>query len=472
MATTRSKWLTLLGSVIIGAATAAFAQDSGPLIDLLVRKGIVNDQEAENLRAELVRDFAANSSAGKLDLSSRVQRFTLAGDVRVRYQYDNEVSNTGTNAPQTNVNSDRSRYRYRFRLASTVLFAENWTTGIRLETANGATSTNADFAASGSTNFAKTNDTPFVGQVYIQYATSNFLGADRVDFRIGKHAHPFFTPGVNGFWIDSDINVEGLSEEFGFNNVFGNWGVAARAGQYLLSANSGLTGSAGRNQPDMMFVGQAEFSSIKVIDSVPCGWRIAPGFVAFSDASKASVSGTPATAANGYANDASNYNNLFTLLLPVEFGTKAFGQPLALYGTYGLNLNGSARANSLYSASTTDLQLTTASGDPSAYNQMFNLGVRFGAAKIKGDTQLTAEYRYVEPGAYTSLLLDSDFNGGRLNGQGFIFSVSRNFTDAINGTVTYFHSENIDRNGRPASATTGQGFHRADVLQVDLAAKF
>ncbi|MBK9991699.1 MAG: putative porin [Verrucomicrobia bacterium] len=472
MATTRFKWLALLGSALLGAASAAFAQDSGPLIDLLVKKGIVNDQEAETLRAELVKDFAANTSAGKLELSSRVQRFTLSGDVRVRYQYDNEVSNTGTAASQTNVNADRSRYRYRFRLASTVLFAQNWTTGIRLETANGATSTNADFAASGSTNFAKTNDTPYVGQVYIQYATANFMGADRVDFRIGKHAHPFFTPGVNGFWIDSDINVEGLSEEIGFNNLFGNWNFTARGGQYLLSSNAGLSGSTGRNQPDMMFVVQTEFSNIKLVESIPCGWRIAPGFIAFSDASKDAVSGTPAVAANGYANDSTNYTNLFTVLVPVEYGTKAFGQPLAFYGTYGLNLNGSSRADSLYSNSTVEKQLTTASGDPSGYNQMFNLGVRFGASKVKGDTQFTAEYRYVEPGAYTSLLLDSDFNGGRLNGRGFIFSASRNFTDAINGTVTYFHSENIDGDGRPSSATTGQGFDRADVLQVDLSAKF
>jgi hypothetical protein len=81
MAILRIKWLALIGSAVIGAASAAYAQDSGPLIDLLVKKGIVNDQEAENLRAELARDSSAavvsTISGGKstvgLSLSGRVQ---------------------------------------------------------------------------------------------------------------------------------------------------------------------------------------------------------------------------------------------------------------------------------------------------------------------------------------------------------------------------------------------------------------
>ena len=89
MATFPFKTLALAGGLALSAVTASYAQDSGALIDLLTRKGILNDQEAEDLRAELSKEFAMNSPAGKLDLASRVQRFTLAGDVRVRYQYDN-----------------------------------------------------------------------------------------------------------------------------------------------------------------------------------------------------------------------------------------------------------------------------------------------------------------------------------------------------------------------------------------------
>ena len=37
----------------------ARAQDNGALLDLLVRKKIITDQEAEELRGELTKDFSA-----------------------------------------------------------------------------------------------------------------------------------------------------------------------------------------------------------------------------------------------------------------------------------------------------------------------------------------------------------------------------------------------------------------------------
>ena len=55
MLSKKSLWLAL--SVAAGLCTGtAVAQDSGPLIDLLVKKGIVNSQEGEELRSEMVRD--------------------------------------------------------------------------------------------------------------------------------------------------------------------------------------------------------------------------------------------------------------------------------------------------------------------------------------------------------------------------------------------------------------------------------
>ncbi len=471
MATTRTKWLALLGSALIGAASAAFAQDSGPLIDLLVKKGLVNDQEAENLRAELVKDFAANTSAGKLDLSSRVQRFTLAGDVRVRYQYDNETQNTTTATSvtepvQTNPNNDRSRYRYRFRFGPTVALTNNWITGLRLETANSSTSTNDDFGAPGSTNFAKDANTAYIGQVWIQYAATNKLGADRVDFRIGKYAHPFFNPGVNGFWIDTDINPEGLSEEFVFNNIFSKWSLAVRGGQYLLANNARAAGRVAPflNTPSMLYIAQAELSNTHIFESNVYGIRIAPGFVAFSGQENNSM-----TLNQADTSTTSNYDNLFTLLMPVEYTFKVLNQPLAVYGTYGLNLHGAKRSDFLYSTSATSESpvFTSAAGDPSAYNQMFNFGLRFGGSRNPGDLQVTAEYRFIEPGAYSAILLDSDYNGGRTNGAGAILSVAYNWTDAVFSTVTFFHAENIDKNSIGAV-----GYHKADVLQIDFSAKF
>ena len=51
-------WMAALASLLLGGA-AARAQDSGALLDLLVRKGLITDQEAEDVRADLVKENAA-----------------------------------------------------------------------------------------------------------------------------------------------------------------------------------------------------------------------------------------------------------------------------------------------------------------------------------------------------------------------------------------------------------------------------
>jgi hypothetical protein len=81
MLKTNTKWLALIAGAALSLAAAARAQDSGPLVDLLVKKGLVTDQEAEELRAELTRDNSAGIistiSGGKstvgLSISGRLQ---------------------------------------------------------------------------------------------------------------------------------------------------------------------------------------------------------------------------------------------------------------------------------------------------------------------------------------------------------------------------------------------------------------
>src|ERR1043166_7117029 len=70
------------------------AQDAGALLDLLVRKKIITDQEAEEVRAELTKE-SASTSAGKLKLSTPITELELYGDARLRYQYRSEERRVG-----------------------------------------------------------------------------------------------------------------------------------------------------------------------------------------------------------------------------------------------------------------------------------------------------------------------------------------------------------------------------------------
>ncbi len=480
--------LALGAALVVGACTVAQAQDSGPLIDALVRKGILTDQEGEELRTELVRDFGY-TSPGKVDVATAVTRLRIVGDARVRYQYDNEQPNptgSATDATRLTGDRDRNRFRYRLRFGMTADLGPKWSASFRMETANGATSTNADLG-SATDNFSKDTDNVYFGQVYINYKDIGVLGSDAIDVRVGKLPHKFYTPGVNGFWIDTDVNFEGAAEEIVYNDV-GLQGsfLSLRAGQFILNNNAANAGSLSRTgtttsggtttatigntsiSPSLLWMAQLEYATKT--------WKVAPTFVVFaapSDHDRAVTFSYPAAAtpaqiatarraayATAQASDTANYSDLTTFLLPAEYMFAVGGKPMAVYATYGYNFDGEERARRLANSASADDE-----------SHLYNVGVRYGENRLAGDYQLVGEYRYVGNGSYSSLLLDSDFNAGLLNGEGFILSGIYSFTDAITGTITYFNSFNIEQD-RILGASRGNGFGQAQVLQIDLSAKF
>src|SRR5438552_19175299 len=85
------------------AAQPLRAQDAGALLDLLVKKHLITDQEAEEVRGELVKE-SAETSAGKWKLSTPINELELYGDVRLRYQYNGGRSdNTPVATPGSGV---------------------------------------------------------------------------------------------------------------------------------------------------------------------------------------------------------------------------------------------------------------------------------------------------------------------------------------------------------------------------------
>src|SRR6476646_8877545 len=89
----------VLIAVIVSFAVppiSMFAQDAGALLDLLVRKKLINDQEAEEVRAELTKE-TATTSGGKWKLSTPITELEIYGDIRLRYQYNG--GQTDDNSP-------------------------------------------------------------------------------------------------------------------------------------------------------------------------------------------------------------------------------------------------------------------------------------------------------------------------------------------------------------------------------------
>jgi phosphate-selective porin len=100
MLTLKSKLLVATTAALMGAG-AAMAQDSGALIEALVRKGILNDQEAEDIRVELSRD-AAQPPAIATGGSTYTTRLRVSGRIQGQFAgLSTEVEN-GADPASTN----------------------------------------------------------------------------------------------------------------------------------------------------------------------------------------------------------------------------------------------------------------------------------------------------------------------------------------------------------------------------------
>ncbi|HSI85638.1 MAG TPA: hypothetical protein VK970_17785, partial [Candidatus Methylacidiphilales bacterium] len=94
MKSTLKTWLLSLGLMAM-ASTAVFAQDSA-LVEALVKKGILTNQEAEEIRTDLVKEYQ-KTGGGKIELGNHITKLKLYGDARLRYTWDQR----STQAPAT-----------------------------------------------------------------------------------------------------------------------------------------------------------------------------------------------------------------------------------------------------------------------------------------------------------------------------------------------------------------------------------
>src|SRR5215831_4960866 len=87
MLTRKLALVAVVVSFVVAPMSKLRAQDAGALLDLLVKKKIITDQEAEEVRAELSKQVS-ETSAGKWKLSTPITELELYGDIRLRYAYN------------------------------------------------------------------------------------------------------------------------------------------------------------------------------------------------------------------------------------------------------------------------------------------------------------------------------------------------------------------------------------------------
>ncbi len=435
MANNSFKWLALLGSVALGAASMAHAQDSGPLIDALVKKGVLNDQEAEEIRADLVKDFATSTSAGKLNLSSALTELKISGDARVRYEYRTGESGTASDS------QERNRYRYRLRLGLTGKLQDGWFFGTRFEPLGSNRSTNV--SAGSSTPFAK-EDSLAIGQAYIGRNVGDFT------FMAGRLPG---TPLVASSMVwDDDLNPEGLSEQW--SHQVDNVTLIGNFGQFTYQTGD-KTNPFGAGQPESTYLWAFQGGAkAKVSDGVTV--QVLPTYYTYSS------NDLTATALTTTNNGNLRTVGLSVIDIPVEVGFKLGALPAKVFADVAYNLDADVRAKAANKAAF------------DGENMAYQIGFGVGASKVKGDWEAKAFWQSVDAFALDSNLVDSDLFDSRTNMEGFVLQGSYVISNGVSVKFTY---ANADRKN-DGLATYGAGdigtanLTHYQLFQADVNVKF
>ena len=413
------------------------------------------------------------SSADKWKLSTSTTQMELYGDIRLRYQYNGgETKSTGpVAAPGSGIAGtsdwqERERERYRLRLGLRGTLLDDWFFGLRLETSANSRSTNVTFgddtsssSAGGGGPFAKGSDVVYVGQAY-----GGYKGFPDFTFTAGRMPNPLVTTRM--VW-DPDINPEGLAEQWKHTFVFG--------GEALPPPVFSKDGKAVASPPPQpflkldLFANFAQFvyddanpenplgarattganGGIQLVpntDAFLCAWQIgarlnfphnfyfqlAPTLYNYTGNGDTFnvhyVGGDPhLTNADSLATNQTGINSLLVFELPAEFGWKAWGLPMRLYGDFATNLEADQRA--------------TAAGQPGQGSQRYayTLGLGVGQLKKKNDWQIDVWYQHAEQFALDPNLIDDDWFNGQLNMHGVGVTAAYNLSGAVNLTLNYGH---------------------------------
>lgn len=185
------------------AARSARAQSSEALLDILVKKGILTEQESEDVKSDLTKE---NKQFNKLTVAGKtVGSVNLYGDFRGRFEgfYQDDPAFV-----------DRNRFRYRLRAGLTYKMADQFEVGFRLSSSESSGTFGGD-PVSGNTTFSGGGSKKFVF-VDLAYGkwTPVLLEGLTNSITVGKMENPFTFPSTIMF--DKDYTPEGLALDFGY----------------------------------------------------------------------------------------------------------------------------------------------------------------------------------------------------------------------------------------------------------------
>ena len=448
------------------------------------------------------------SAADKWKLSTSITEMELYGDVRLRYQYNGgetkdrgPVASPGAGVAGTNDWQERERERYRLRLGLRGTLMDDWFFGVRLMTSNNERSGNVTFGddtasstSGGGGPFERNSDLVTVDQAYAGYK-----GFPGFTFTGGKMPNPLVNTRL--VW-DPDITPEGLAEQWKHTFVFG----AEPPPPPSFSKDGKAIVASKPPEPFLkldLFTNFAQFVyddanpenplGARATTSANGGTQLVPNTDAFLLAWQIGArfnfphsfyfqfaptlynytgngdtfnvhyqGGSPyLTNADSLAQNQTGINSLLVFDMPAEFGWKAWGIPMRVFGDFATNFEADDRAD--------------AAGEPGHGSQRYALqiGLGIGQLKKKNDWQFNVWYQQIQQYALDPNLIDDDIFNAQENMHGIAAQLAYNFTAAVNLQLTYAHgwqyNGNLGTGGNVGSLaiatnpTTEYNFFTADL---------
>ncbi len=343
----------ILGCVALCAAlftpvTPAHAQQgsasNSALLDALVKKGVLSDQEAEDINMQEEKQYSS-TAASKIQMPSSIKTITFYGDLRLRYELregSTPSGYTGTGGALLTHGDTQtmSRWRYRLRVGLKGDLYDNFFYGLRASSnPYYDRSGNVNFGASDSGGeFGKGRNILAIDQVYLGWKPTS-----DITLIGGQMPQPLYT--TNMVW-DDNLNPTGAAEKW--DHTFDN-GLEAfvTAGQFVYAASNGngIVNALGSPDASTTFM-FAEQVGIKYSFDKDTYFKAAPTFYSYSgsyNTTTTTVAGLYSTAPSALAapnnspsffngpfvgaasapeSNVSGINDLAVLELPMEFDFK------------------------------------------------------------------------------------------------------------------------------------------------------
>jgi len=511
------------------AAEKTVASGTGEIASNAVRVTYVpqsvKNQMSEEIRQDVMAQAREENWAAPNSVPEWVSRFTLFGDVRVRYEGNffpsgnatglgsnffnyNSINTSSTPydftglalPPYNNVDQDRNRARLRVRFGTEVDLTRGFSAGIRLATgeSNSPVSPNQSLGAANNGqggNFSKY--AVWLDRSYIKYELGN-KPDKKMSFSFGRFENPFFSTDMI---YDDDLGFDGVAVSGKYQATEGVVPFATVGAFPVFNSDFNFSSNQPnkfKSQDKWMYAVQIG-TDLKINDQITL--KVAGAFYDFENIEgKVSTPYVPLTASD--AGDTDNTRpsfaqkgNSYIALREIEpdpsngFGTTNQWQYFGLATPYRLaafttrlDLNhfdpvhiwlvGETVVNTAFNENDINRNGPTTLRGPvnNLENGVFDGGdmgwtVRLNVGKVVleklWDWNASFGYRYVESDAVVDGLADSDFGGGGTNLEGFTLGANVAFSKYVFAGVRWLSADNI----------AGPNF-KADVFQIDLNAKF